>query len=575
MRTSFLLPFGIAIAVYSILAFGGAAPTADRIVGTGAAPAASAPQPEKPAPVAYQIYGDTTQPAYCQAGDVLFAPNGDRIYGIFQSGGFNPVGWIAAWNLRTGKQELVLTEPKRRTQVGAFLPGGKRLLTSSLDDTLLAWDLETGESTPLRCWDTIVRPGRQFWVWNVKLSPDARTVACPPLPPTDTEPYEKGIALLDLASGRERGVIKGSADPWAMPFAFTSDNRRLVGADREGCAIWDLATGKIVRRLEQTAGVRSGALAPNERTVAVTRDCINPETDKSDSYNVKCLDLTAGKTLWRREVKEDSYFGHGAAAYSPDSRLLVTSVIRKPWLRVWDAATGDELAKFDIPMSTDASRVAFSADGKSLATGTSNGCVLVWDLTTLPFWKKLNSELVSRPTQPAHDAPALSKTQLNDLWNDLGAADAALAYRAMWALAMHGKDSLPIFRERLRPCKGPDAQVVAKLLAELDDPSFPTRERASAELRLLAQAIAPELRELKKSHESLEVRRRLEHILNGLNNSSFVSDGATLRSLRAVETLEHIGGPEAIELLRDMAKGAPGAPETLDAKFALQRLTAN
>jgi hypothetical protein len=42
--------------------------------------------------------------------------------------------------------------------------------------------------------------------------------------------------------------------------------------------------------------------------------------------------------------------------------------------------------------------------------------------------------------------------------------------------------------------------------------------------------------------------------------------------LRAIRALERIGTPDAVKLLEDIAKGAPKAPETVDATSSLKRL---
>jgi hypothetical protein len=44
------------------------------------------------------------------------------------------------------------------------------------------------------------------------------------------------------------------------------------------------------------------------------------------------------------------------------------------------------------------------------------------------------------------------------------------------------------------------------------------------------------------------------------------------RALRCVEALEHIGSEGARQALEGLARGAPGAPLTLEAKAALRRL---
>jgi hypothetical protein len=48
--------------------------------------------------------------------------------------------------------------------------------------------------------------------------------------------------------------------------------------------------------------------------------------------------------------------------------------------------------------------------------------------------------------------------------------------------------------------------------------------------------------------------------------------GEPLRQARAVEVLEHIATPQAREVLRQLAAGAPGAWLTREAKAALERM---
>jgi type IV secretory pathway VirB4 component len=69
---------------------------------------------------------------------------------------------------------------------------------------------------------------------------------------------------------------------------------------------------------------------------------------------------------------------------------------------------------------------------------------------------------------------------------------------------------------------------------------------------------------------SPELRRRLETLLSKLQGP--ITSTETLRSLRAIEVLEHIATPEARELLQKLARGAPEARLTREAKTAVERL---
>lgn len=87
--------------------------------------------------------------------------------------------------------------------------------------------------------------------------------------------------------------------------------------------------------------------------------------------------------------------------------------------------------------------------------------------------------------------------------------------------------------------------------------------------RLHRHAEAALRRALKKA-ASLQQKKEIEAVLKALEWPYTSAD--RLRRLRAIEALEGIGSPEARKVLEEMAKGAPQAPETADAKASLQRL---
>ncbi|HEY8506440.1 MAG TPA: hypothetical protein VIL46_17795, partial [Gemmataceae bacterium] len=99
---------------------------------------------------------------------------------------------------------------------------------------------------------------------------------------------------------------------------------------------------------------------------------------------------------------------------------------------------------------------------------------------------------------------------------------------------------------------------------------FPVRERASEELRKLNELAEPAMRKALAKTDSEEARRRLAVLLERVERRSLTPE--QLRTLRALEALEHAATREARELLRRMAGGAPEAWPTREAKAALERL---
>jgi WD40 repeat protein len=79
-------------------------------------------------------------------------------------------------------------------------------------------------------------------------------------------------------------------------------------------------------------------------------------------------DAATGRQLLKLEVPDGR-----AVAFSPDGTRLATVGHGSP--RIWDAASGNQLPKV---RHGSAQAVAFSPDGTRLATGGSDGSVRVW-----------------------------------------------------------------------------------------------------------------------------------------------------------------------------------------------------
>jgi WD40 repeat protein/serine/threonine protein kinase len=70
------------------------------------------------------------------------------------------------------------------------------------------------------------------------------------------------------------------------------------------------------------------------------------------------------------------------AAFSPDGRRRIASSDQDGWVKVWDAYTGQELLPPFRAHQEHVRTVAFSPDGKILATGSYDGTVKTWDAST-------------------------------------------------------------------------------------------------------------------------------------------------------------------------------------------------
>ncbi len=122
---------------------------------------------------------------------------------------------------------------------------------------------------------------------------------------------------------------------------------------------------------------------------------------------------------------------------------------------------------------------------------------------------------------------------------------------------------------RLKPASPPDPKRIQQLIADLDSDNFADREAASGQLENIVGEAEPALKKALEGKPSAEVRRRIEVLLSA---PGIIKSPETLRNIRAIQVLEQIGSKEAKVALEALAKGAPLARETQDAKAALDRL---
>jgi hypothetical protein len=308
--------------------------------------------------------------------------------------------------------------------------------------------------------------------------------------------------------------------------------------------IEDISTKSLLAILPKNVGDPQSFSLDGRLLAAVA---LQPKKDQPGRYDVKGLSLI--ETVSGQEVARLEIRGFDSVAFTPDSRAVI--VADKHKLSVWDTATGERLHQMEWPDNVRDERgqarlsSLVALPGGRVATGMSEGDILVWDLAP--------------STWPVHRAVReLSHDQFDTLWSDL-ARDARTAYRAVSLLAAAPAWSVPLLGAHLHPVTV-DSERSDKLVADLDNDSFETREQATRELTRLRYRVEPMLRRALENKPSLEMRRRLEAILAEPKQPS----SADLQMLRAIAVLERVGTPEARRIL--------GKLDDREAQAALQRL---
>jgi RNA polymerase sigma factor (sigma-70 family) len=522
--------------------------------------------------------GDGRMPVYAAA----FTPGDKRV--ILQTGNIGDHA-LRSFDVASGKEAFRLSGHQSYVAALAFSNDGKILLSGSADAFVGVWDVaarkelrrlaahQTGVSAVgFSSTGTVLSGGSaaEVYSWDVKTGKEGRGFQTKDgyfgrmaFSPTGKVMASwgrdgNGVGLWDVSTGKELRRL-GSAS-WVNAMAFSPDGSLLAVGAGQGpfVTIHEVRTGQLLHQLEVKEWALSVAFAPDGRTLA----------SGHDDNKVRIWEVGTGGLRFA--------FDHGcrpaALAFSPDGSLLASAcnetgsnpatngftraigLVGKDAdkVRIQDALTGARLHTLTGHRGAVVS-LAFSPDGRLLASGSNDTSILLWDATRLP-----------RASLPKTVQPDAKK--LASLWSDLKGSDVGKAYLGMKDLLGAPRQAAQLIGKHLRPVILEDAKGVERLIADLDSNDFDTREKASRALAKKGVRAEPALRKALAGRPPLDVHRRIERLLLAI-------EARHLGAFRAVEVLERIGSPEARKLLESLARGAEEARLTREAKSALARLT--
>jgi WD40 repeat protein len=239
-----------------------------------------------------------------------------------------------------------------------------RLVVSAGDDhTVRLWDVETGLQR-------FCLQSHQDYVQSVAFSPDGRWIA--------SASKDQTIRLWEVESGREWVRMTGHAG-WIRSVAFSPDGRRVVsgGSDRT-VRLWDVETGKELVRLEgHQSVVWCVAFSPDNRRVASGSAGWSLRAWDAERGTVCVWDAESGQLLQRLEGHEK---GVSSIAFSPDGRHIATASYDGT-IRLWDLDRGLQVQCLTGHRGEIAG-IAFSADGLRLGSGGGDKTVRLWDMSS-------------------------------------------------------------------------------------------------------------------------------------------------------------------------------------------------
>jgi WD40 repeat protein len=493
------------------------------------------------------------------------------------SWGFDRV--IRRWEAATGKQLGAFPVPPRTT-LAALSPDGETIALANVDKTIRLLDTATGQERQQF-------KGHENGIAAMAFAPGGKVLASRGSGDNIIRLHDvaKGTELRDIVVTPPRpagdGVVfviggGGRASPGTGPgVAFSPDGNLLVaplaagGDPSRTLVFFDATSGKELRKIESPQPIASFAFSPDGRTLAaenanrtITLWEVISGKERGQLGKAPAEQPQAGGGRMELNVVIDGLaggFGEPGGpvgvTYSPDGRALA---VRGPdrSVRIWDVTEGKEINR--LPGHTGRiETVAFAPDGKTLASGATDTTILLWDAASA-------RKGLSQP-----QTVSLAARDLESLWSDLAGEDATKALQSAHKLTAGSAQAAAFLSKHLQPAARVDPEKIKGWIADLDSEQFAVRQEASGNLLKVGEQAVPALQELLNSTPPLETRKRAESLVYRLTSGTLTSE--QLRLVRAVESLERMGTPEARRLLQTLSEGAAGTLTTREALAALKR----
>jgi WD40 repeat protein len=287
--------------------------------------------------------------------DLAFSPDGKRLAVASKD------RLVRIWDVATGTVAHTLPAFRGHAHNVAFSPDGRLLAAADWGGSLRVW--HTAD------WELAAELAVDQDVWSLAFHPKGTMLAAA---------GPRGVRLWAVewpaAQPGGRAVLRPLARPTAkgsMCVSFSPDGRTLAWDNPGAVHLWDFTRKKESPPLPAVANSSPQSLAflPDGRLVAVKKQ-----------RTIEVWDVTRRRkefTLGGKDFSRQTSIALGEhLAPSRDGSRLAVSGSR---VTVWDLARRKLLLALPEERG-DVWALAWSPDGKLLATGSSDGALVIWDL---------------------------------------------------------------------------------------------------------------------------------------------------------------------------------------------------
>ena len=389
----------------------------------------------------YDLENDTTALTLANYSFANYSPDGDFLVAVphkrvnhilYQIGHNIPDSLLTTHdfkliNANTGEELRTFSGQKYLVTSAAFSPDGKRIVSTSLDRTIMIWDVETGKAL-------LTIKDKCPSVAHALFSPDGKYILS--TFSTDATTFK----LWDAVSGEEIKTFKGHTNEVEYT-VFSPDGKQIVSASRDmTLRVWDIPANEapVIQSDVMSATVSHNgelvAYVSNDSTIHIINTENLSEIQKfqakandffnlnplSFSYDGKSIFYMVGTNEFQSQPSPDGFgwifcgenssliiwnFETGEIAHiQTDSLLRVSSAVFCPngdkfvttsfdnRVRIWDVKNKEVLNRIECygNSSNNAVFSTFSPNGKQTVVATKENKIIVYDTETRETIKTLS-----------------------------------------------------------------------------------------------------------------------------------------------------------------------------------------
>lgn len=308
---------------------------------------------------------------------------------------------IARLVLELGDKEFNRREAasKRLVEIGEAAGAALRQAEMSPDAEIRRRATEALDAIEQQLYGEKVRCiGHKEVVLNVCVFPDGKRLL--------TGSGDSTLRLWDAGTGKELQQFEGPG--YINSAALSADGRQALAGHASGSIqLWDLETGKLLQQLKNGKNVTAVTFGPEGKAISDAGASLRlwdlkkgEEAGTLDTQNqtiyeiafhartglvafsslngaIRVLQMETGKLVHTFQCNNICFY----LAFSPDGKRLATAD-GDGLLRIWNLADGKQTKQIQAHKGS-ARCVAFSPDGKRLVSGGFNdNSVCVWDVET-------------------------------------------------------------------------------------------------------------------------------------------------------------------------------------------------